>query len=65
MSGSTLYPPGHSIHQAIAEFSRLLIDQPEKTREKHLQNIAVQFDLSPRDFEFLKRQCLTEESDTQ
>jgi len=55
MPESTIYPPGDKLQKAIKEFSELLQEKPEKTRRQLLHEVELQYDLSPKDCEFLNR----------
>lgn len=55
MPKSTIYPPGDKIKKAIQELSELLADKPEKNHRQLLQQVAIKFDLSPKECAFLER----------
>jgi len=55
MSKSPIHPPGDAIQKAIKELAYLLENEPDKTRNQLLQKIALKFDLSPLECEFLQR----------
>ena len=55
MPKTTIHPPGEKIKKAILELSELLIKKPEKKRHQLLQQVAMQFDLSPKECAFLER----------
>jgi hypothetical protein len=55
MQKSTTHPSGDKIKKAIQEFSDLLIRKPEKKRQQLLQEVAMKFDLSPKECAFLER----------
>jgi hypothetical protein len=57
MSNSSIHPPGEKLKKAIREFSERLEEDPALNRNKVLQQVTIQFDLSPREADFLKRQC--------
>ncbi len=52
---TTIYPPGDKITKAMREFSLLLDEHPEKSRQQLLAEVALRFDLSPRECVFLER----------
>lgn len=45
--------PGEKMNKAICTFSELLQHHPEKSRESLLHQVEIQFDLSPKECEFL------------
>ncbi len=55
MPKSTIHPPGDKLQKALREFSELLLKHPEKSRSQLLQKVEVQFDLSPKECDFFKR----------
>ncbi len=57
MSTSSIHPPGDKIKKAIREFSEQLEAQKGIGRNSILQKVIIQFDLSPKEAEFLRRQC--------
>ena len=61
MSKTSIHPPGEKIQKALREFVELLEHKPEKKRRELLQEVALRFDLSPLECEFLERN-LSEES---
>ena len=65
MVKNTLHQPGDILHKALEEFSVQVADHPDFPREEILQKIAMQFDLSPKDYEFLRRHCLEDNTGIQ
>lgn len=55
MSKSPIHPPGDAIQKAIRELSYLVENKPDKTRNQLLQEVALKFDLSPLECDFLQR----------
>lgn len=55
MPKTTIHPPGEKMKKAIQELSELLISKPDKNRRQLLQQVAIQFDLSPNEYAFLER----------
>lgn len=55
MPKTTIHPPGDKIQKAIKEFSQLLEDNPEIERWKLLEKVVINFDLSPKECDFLER----------
>jgi hypothetical protein len=55
MPKTTIHPPGEMLQKAIKEFSALLEEHPETDRWKLLERVVKQFDLSPKDCNFLER----------
>jgi hypothetical protein len=55
MPESTIHPPGDKIKKAVQAFCRLLQEKPHKTRRQLLEEVAMQFDLSPNECLFLER----------
>jgi hypothetical protein len=55
MSDIPVCQPGDRLNKAIAEFSLLLQEKPEKSRQQLLAEVALRFDLSPRECLFLER----------
>jgi hypothetical protein len=55
MTKTTIHPPGEKIQKAIKEFSVLLEEKPEIERWKLLEKVVKQFDLSPKECDFLER----------
>jgi hypothetical protein len=51
--------PGDKIKKALVVFSELLESNPEKKRKDLLRQVEIQFDLSPRECEFLNSQFST------
>lgn len=47
--------PGDKIKKAICAFSELLTQHPEKNRATLLRQVEIQFDLSPKECEFLDK----------
>ncbi len=45
--------PGDKMKKAISAFSELIREHPEKSRVSLLQQVEIQFDLSPKECEFL------------
>ncbi|MEE4134976.1 MAG: hypothetical protein V2I32_02775 [Desulforhopalus sp.] len=54
MPRESIYPSGDKITKAIKEFSLLLEEKPDRTRRQLLCEVALQFDLSPRECLFLE-----------
>lgn len=52
--------PGDKLKKALTVFSELLENNPEKSRKELLQKVEIQFDLSPRECEFLNGQFSNE-----
>jgi hypothetical protein len=46
---------GDKTKQALAHLCQLCEDHPEVPRKKHLQQVEVKFDLTPKECEFLNR----------
>jgi hypothetical protein len=55
MPKTTIHPPGEKLQKAVQEFSQLLQDQPDANRRKLLEKIVMEFDLSPKECDFLER----------
>ncbi len=47
--------PGDKKKQALAELSELVKKYPEKSRKTLLQQVEIQFDLTPKECEFLDK----------
>ncbi len=47
--------PGDKKKQALAELSALVKKYPEKSRKALLQQVEIQFDLTPKECEFLDK----------
>ena len=47
--------PGDKMKKAICAFSELIREHPEKSRKSLLHQVEVQFDLSPKECEFLNK----------
>ncbi len=47
--------PGDKLKKAISCFSELLELKPEKSRQAILQEVEIQFDLSPLECDFLNK----------
>jgi hypothetical protein len=45
--------PGDKMKKAICAFSALIQENPEKNRASLLHQVEIQFDLSPKECEFL------------
>jgi hypothetical protein len=45
--------PGDKMKKAICAFSELIQEHPEKSRISLLHQVEIQFDLSPKECEFL------------
>lgn len=45
--------PGDKMKKAICAFTELLREHPEKSRAALLHQVEIQFDLSPKECEFL------------
>lgn len=45
--------PGDKMKKAISAFSELIRKHPEKSRSSLLRQVEIQFDLSPKECEFL------------
>lgn len=61
MAKESIYPPGDKISKAIKEFSFLLEEKPEQTRRQLICEVALRFDLSPRECIFLEQHFSQEE----
>lgn len=48
--------PGETLRKAVEEYCELKKNDPEGTHRDHLEAVAVKFDLSPMQCEFLDRQ---------
>jgi hypothetical protein len=57
----SIYPAGDKITKAIKEFSFLLEEKPDRTRHQLLCEVALRFDLSPRECIFLEEHFSQEE----
>ena len=55
MPKTTIHPPGDKMQKAIKEFSQLLEENPEIERWKLLEKVVKNFDLSPKECDFLER----------
>lgn len=44
---------GDKIKKAICAFSELVLEHPEKSRTSLLHQVEIQFDLSPKECDFL------------
>jgi hypothetical protein len=55
MTEYSLHPPGEKVARAIKELSELLETHPETERARLLQKVIMQFDLSPKEADFLER----------
>ena len=55
MPKTTIHPPGDKIQKAIREFSELLEKNPDSERRKLIEKVVKQFDLSPKECDFLER----------
>lgn len=55
MPKTSIHPPGDKMQKALKAFSELVEIKPEVDRGKLLQQIAMQFDLSPKECDFLER----------
>ncbi len=55
MPKKTIYPPGDKMQKAIKEFSQILEEKPEIERWRLLEKIVKNFDLSPKECDFLER----------
>lgn len=55
MPKTTIHPPGDKMKKAIQELSELLRTKPEKSRRQLLERVAIKFDLSPNECDFLER----------
>ncbi len=47
--------PGDKKKKALAELSELVKKYPEKSRKTLLQQVEIQFDLTPKECEFLDK----------
>lgn len=56
MPKTTIHPPGDKLQKAIKELSELLDTKPEIEKWKHIEKVVRQFDLSPKECDFLERQ---------
>ena len=59
---ATIQPEGDLIRKAVRWISDELQDHPEEKRQKLLQQAAVKFNLSPKDYEYLQKLVLSEKS---
>ena len=50
---ATIMPEGESIRKAVKWISDKLLDDPNKTVQKLINEAVMRFDLSPKDTEFL------------
>jgi hypothetical protein len=50
---ATIMPEGESIRKAVKWISDKLLDDPNKTVQKLINEAVMRFDLSPKDAEFL------------
>lgn len=57
MTSTSIHPPGDKIKKAITEFSFRLENDNNQDRDKLLQKIIIEFDLSPKEADFLRRHC--------
>jgi hypothetical protein len=55
MPKTTIHPPGEKMQKAVKEFSELLESKPGTDRRQILQKVAMKFDLSPKECDFLDR----------
>jgi hypothetical protein len=55
MPKTTIHPPGEKMQKALKEFLDLQERKPEKDRRQLLQEVAMKFDLSPKECDFLDR----------
>lgn len=55
MPKTTIHPPGDKMQKAIKAFSEISTDNPELERWKLLEKVVKQFDLSPKECDFLER----------
>lgn len=55
MSGNIIHPPGDKVARAIKEFSDLIQSDPEQDKKILLQKIIIEFDLSPKECDFMER----------
>ena len=54
MNGSDcVTPPGDKIRKAIKWLSEAVLSQPEKSRQRLLEEAEIRYNLSPRECEFL------------
>ncbi len=57
MPKTTIHPPGDKIQKAIREFSELLEEKPGIDRRRLLEKVVIKYDLSPKECDFLERNC--------
>lgn len=57
-----MHPPGEKMKKAIKEFCEQLEKKGESQRKRILQNVAIKYDLSPKEFDFLERHCLDDKT---
>ncbi|HET6462149.1 MAG TPA: hypothetical protein VFG29_15320 [Syntrophales bacterium] len=50
---ATIMPEGEAIRKAVKWISDKLLDDPNKTVQKLINEAVMRFDLSPKDAEFL------------
>lgn len=53
--------PGDKMKKAICAFSELILEHPEKSRISLLHLVEIQFDLSPKECEFLNSHLAEDE----
>ena len=58
---TTIQPEGDPIRKAVKWISDELQDQPDGNRQKLMEQAAVKFNLSPKDFEYLQKLIMSEE----
>jgi len=52
---SPLQPPGERVKKALSHFAELRRKYPERTRRELLNEVEIQFDLTPLECEFLHK----------
>ena len=51
----SIQPKGESIRKAVKWISGVRRENPEMSIEKNIEKACIQFDISPKDSEFLRR----------
>ena len=55
MSNRSIHPPGEKVKKALQEFALVLEDHPDKDRLTLFRQLAIKYDLSPRECDFFER----------
>lgn len=55
MPKTSIHPPGEKLQKAVKAFDEMLQEKPGMKRLHILQKIAMRFDLSPKECDFLER----------